>query len=90
MFKKGTASLLFTCHCSARCFRAECAEIPRAASAKLHKMQFLCIAKRVTVNNVSSNSSGYCLRASPGRRFETGVHLTETGQRFDELTANFN
>ena len=55
MFKKGTASLLFTCHCSARCFRAECAEIPRAASAKLHKMQFLCIAKRVTVNNVNSN-----------------------------------
>ena len=40
---------------SARCFRAECAEIPRAASAKLHKMQFLCIAKRVTVNNVNSN-----------------------------------
>ena len=47
--------LLFTCHCSARCFRAECAKIPRAASAKLHKMQFLCIAKRVTVNNVNSN-----------------------------------
>ena len=42
---------------SARCFRAECAEIPRAASAKLHKMQFLCIAKRVTVNNVNSNIS---------------------------------
>ena len=35
---------------SARCFRAECAEIPRAASAKLHKMQFLCIAKRCPVS----------------------------------------
>ena len=31
-----------------------------------------------------------CSGASPGRRFEAGVHLTETGQRFDELTANFN
>ena len=54
----GTASFLhlFTCHCFARCFRAECAEIPRAARAKLHEMQFLCIAKRVTVNDVNSNT----------------------------------
>ena len=63
MFKKGTASLLFTCHCSARCFRAECAEIPRVSRAKLHEMQFLCIAKRVAVNEVNSNppSSHYSL-----------------------------
>ena len=47
--------LLFTCHCSARCFRAECAEIPRVSRAKLHEMQLLCIAKRVAVNEVNSN-----------------------------------
>ena len=50
------AAAPFPCNCSARCFRAECAKIPRAASAKLHKMQFLCIAKRVTVNNVNSDT----------------------------------
>ena len=34
-----------TCsHYSARCFRAFCTEIPRSARAKLHEMQFLCIA----------------------------------------------
>ena len=27
-----------------------------AACAKLHEMQFLCIAKRVTVNDVNSNT----------------------------------
>ena len=54
--------LLFTCHCSARCFRTECAEIPRAVSAKLNKMQFLCIAKRVTVNNVNRNPQRCCSR----------------------------
>ena len=44
------AAAPFPCNCSARCFRAECAKIPRAASAKLHKIQFLCIAKRVIVH----------------------------------------
>ena len=38
-----------------RYFCAEYAEIPRAENAKLHKTQFLCIAKRVTLNNVNSN-----------------------------------
>ena len=33
---------------------------------------------------------GLLFRCIPGRRFEAGVHLAETGQRFDELTANFN
>ena len=50
-----THPLMFTYYCSARCFRAECAKILRGVSAKLHFMQFLCIAKRVTVNNVSSH-----------------------------------
>ena len=47
--------LLFRCHWPVRCFRAECAEILRAACAKLHEMQFLCIAKRAAVNEVNSN-----------------------------------
>ena len=33
-------------------------KIPRAASAELYFMQFLCIAKRVSVNSVNSN--GFC------------------------------
>ena len=53
--------LLFMCHCSARCFRAECAEIPRVSRVKLHEMQFLFIAKRVAVNEVNSNY--FCILA---------------------------
>ena len=44
-------------------------------------------------NNVNSKKKeDYCSGGFgfSGRCFETGVHLTETGQRFDELTANFN
>ena len=44
----------------------------------------------VRIHAKDSGSGDYCSGASPGRRFEAGVHLTETGQRFDELTANFN
>ena len=61
--------LLLTCHCSARCFYAECAIIPGEASAKLHNMQFLCIAKRVTVDNVNSNS----LTAAQPEKTPTGI-----------------
>ena len=40
---------------------------PGAASAKLHKMQFLCIAKRVTVNNMKSNA-----KEQPGQNWRWG------------------
>ena len=48
-------TLLFTDHYSARCFRANLHENPEDSSAKLHEMQFLCIAKCVAVNGVNSN-----------------------------------
>ena len=47
--------LLFTHHCSARCFRTFCAEIPSFSARNRIFLRFLCIAKRVTGHGVNSN-----------------------------------
>ena len=59
--------LKFTYHCSARCFRTICAEIPSFSARNRIFLRFLCIAKRVTGHGVNSNGSKPLPRQSIGK-----------------------